>query len=103
MATAQNRAQPKYITTGSSNVNVANYACMISGAHLFSRTVTTTVKFYDATASETLSATNLRLQMYTKGSASETLDFQLQFNTGLHVSCSGGANAAVTIGFIGKT
>ena len=103
MATAQKRAQPKYVTTGSSNVNIANYPCMISGAHLFSRTSIATAKFYDATASESLTAVNLRLQMYTKGSASESLEFQLQFNTGLHVSCSGGANAAVTIGFIGKT
>lgn len=103
MATAQKRAQPKFISAGSGNVNLADFPCMISGAHLFSRTTTTTVKFFDATASESLSSSNLRLQMFVKGSASENLDLQMQFNTGLHVSCSGGANAAVTVGFIGKT
>jgi hypothetical protein len=103
MATAQKRAQPKYIATGSGNVNIAAHPCMISGAYLFSRTTSTIAKFYDATASESLSDANMRLQMHCQGSASESLEFQLQFNTGLHVSCHGGANAAVTIGFIGKT
>ncbi len=101
------RAQPRYVTAGSSNVVLQSAElatqnpCQVLGAHLVAPAGSAHVKLYDATATESLGAGNLRAHLYAGASGSDDLTAALQFNTGLHVSCNGGG-AAVTVYFMGR-
>ena len=103
MATAQRRSQPRFIAAGQTEyVSNSRGACMLQGVYVSAPGSSVAATIHDATASETLTAVNKRVDLFANASGSSELNSQFQFNTGCHVSVVGTAGG-VTIGFIGKT
>jgi hypothetical protein len=103
MATAR-RAQPRFVGVGTTQYLSASpqKASLVTGGHAVAPTTAVKVELHDATAGQPLTATTLRAKMFAGASGSDRLTAFLQFNTGLHVSCGGGAGGGVAIFFAGS-
>jgi len=103
MATAR-RAQPRFVGVGNTEFLSPSpkKATIITGAHVVAPASAVRVTLHDATATQSLSSTTKRVELFAPASGSDHLTSVLQFNTGLHVDCEGSTEGGVTIFFAGS-
>ena len=98
------RSQPRFVGVGNTEYLSASpaRATLINGALAVAPAGAVRVELHDATAGQILGATTKRVELFATASGNDRLMSTLQFNTGLHVSCYGGAEGGVTILFAGS-
>mgnify|MGYP001319356501 CR=1 FL=1 len=97
------RAQPRFVNAGSKQFLSPSpvFATLITGAHVAAPAGAVRAELHDVTATQTLTASTKRVELFASASGSSELTSLLQFNTGLAVTCAG-ADGGITVFYAGS-